>query len=209
MTSDSHNPSADEIFSVLETEFTRVTGNTPPPSPGQTRCLYSFRVDVVVERIGRRYRLVSIRPVRNPGGPYSPNVRRDHRTGPPPTSSCFTGYGSPSRHPYDPPLRQHQSRPSSSVFSQQTGCPLNPTPGRVFANPTSSPSFSPSPSSSGATGNTQRPTFDRESHQRFMKKLELLIQAEERLKAQKAREHHTSSDSARGSGGEKIPSTPR
>lgn len=202
------DPSADEIFSTLEAEFLRVTGNTPPPSPGQTRCLYSFRVDVVVERIGRRYRLISLRPVRNPGGPYSPNDRRDHRTGSSATGPHRTGPGFPSSHPYDPPLRQQ--RGTGPTASQRPTVSSATSSFDRSARPTNPPNLSTSPSSSRPPpGNGQRPAFDRESHQRFMKKIELLIQAEERWKAQKARESQVAAESVRGSGGDRVPSAPR
>lgn len=210
MDSDSGDPSAEQIFSAFETEFTRVAGHTPPTSPGQTRCLYSFRVDVVVERLGRRYRLVSVRPVRNPGGPYFSNVRREYRHGPPP-SPHPTGYGSPTRHPYDPPIRQHHRSPAAPASSSRhhTGSASPSAFGGAFT--TSTPRFSfPSPLSfPRAADSAPRPTFDRESHQRFMKKLELLVQAEERWKAQKAREAQAPSDSVRDSGGDKTPPAPR
>lgn len=214
MESGSNNPSADEIFSVLETEFTRVTRNTPPPSPGATRCLYSFRVDVLIERIGSTYRLLSVRPVKNPGGPYS-HTRGAHRPGPTPTSRT-SGYGFSSYHPYDPPVRPQHSHPAGSTAPQR---PTAPRSGTASGSPFATPSWwqpppwwrppsSPSPSHTTA-GSSQKPTFDRESHRRFMEKLELLAEAEERWKAQKAREARASADSVRGSGGDKTSSVSR
>lgn len=228
-----YDPSAEEIFSTLQSEFTRVTGTTPPPSPGQPRCLYTFRVDVSVERVGRRYRLVSVRPVRNPGGPYA-NVRRERRTGP--TDSRNRGRDFPEHHPYDPPPRQRTSHatgggvppstssasfssPSaSSAFASSSrisaplpGSPLEALFNRARPPPsrsapfTSSSSASPSQSSSRTSaGSAQDSGFDPESHQRFLNHLERMIQAEERLKAQKARATQANADSGRGDRSERT-----
>lgn len=217
MASASSQPSAEEIFSALETEFTRVTGTTPPPSPTQPRCLYSFRVDVVVERIGRRLRLVSLRPVRNPSSPFYSASRRPSSSAPSSSSYPFSGY-----HPYDPPLRPQQPRPSAFSSPQQPRPSAFSSPQRPqFPRPSSStvpPSpcpccsssfcqsaFSPRPTAPSAP----KATFDRESHRRFMEKLAMLAEAEERWRAQKAREAQSTADSVRGSGGDRISSTPR
>lgn len=227
-----YDPSAEEIFSTLQNEFTRVTGTTPPPSPGQPRCLYTFRVDVSVERVGRRYRLVSVRPVRNPGGPYA-NVRRERRTGP--TESRNLGRDFPEHHPYDPPTRQRTSHAagggappsnsstpfsasSASSFTSSSRIPT-PPPGSPFealfnrARPPP-PRSAPFASSSSASafqsssrtsaGSTQDSGFDPESHQRFLNHLERMIQAEERLKAQKGRATQTNADSGRGERSERT-----
>ncbi|AAF99263.1 pr167 [rat cytomegalovirus strain Maastricht] len=207
MASAPHDPSADEIFSALENEFTRMTGRTPPPSPGQPRCLYSFRVDVVVERVGRRHRLVSVRPVRHQEG--SSHGRRDHRPEPPTMPPRHPPHAFPSHHPYDPPLRPSARSAGPTGPQRTTASSSHSTFGRFRSSPPPHP-FSPSPSSPPTPASqAHAPTFDRESHQRFMKKLELLIQAEEKWKAQKAHAPQPPTDSVRGRGGDKIAPAPR
>lgn len=227
-----YDPSAEEIFTALQSEITRVTGTTPPPSPGQPRCLYTFRVDVAVERIGRRYRLVSVRPVRNPGGPYA-NVRRERRPGQTPTDPRGPGRDFPTHHPYDPPMRQRapqaagapsSSTPSTSSASAPfTSFPSSPRippppPGSPFEalfNRTRPSSSHSTPSASRPSSLSSRPPagnapdsgFDPESHQRFLDHIQRLIQAEERQKAQKARAAQTNADSVRGDRSEKTRTT--
>lgn len=223
-----YDPSADEIFNALQSEFTRVTGTTPPPSPGQPRCLYTFRVDVSVERIGRRYRLVSVRPVRNPGGPYA-NVRRERRTGPTPADPRHPSRDFPTYHPYDPPARPRApaaspsasasaasasaSTSSSRIPTPPPGSPFEALLNRARSSASSSrfaPSASPStPSSRTPSASAQESGFDRESHQRFLDHIQRMIQAEERQKAQKGRAPQTNSDSVRGEKSDKTHAAPR